>query len=258
MRCRKTVTEKKLAANRENAKRSTGPRTQRGKNTSKFNALITGIFAKFVVNDICDGEWSYEEFSLLLDRLLNEHAIEGALEHCFVTQMAEAMWKLRRATQCENALVRNYTTSNELRPDKDLQSASFQRSSCVIGNASEEIRTQGFLSQAAYPAVLQEVELARQDAVLLEKSIAPAEVQIDEQSLARLKGRKQRLDDAAKDWGYLNKARYQDRIVGNSIAPAVDMDKILQYRKAAQKDFDWALQRLLESQQRRKNTEIPS
>ena len=36
---RKTVTEKTLTANRLNAQRSTGPRTQRGKNYSKFNAV---------------------------------------------------------------------------------------------------------------------------------------------------------------------------------------------------------------------------
>ena len=58
MRCTKTVTEKTLAANRLNAKRSTGPRTERGKNTSKFNAVKAGLFAKQVVIPLCDGEGS--------------------------------------------------------------------------------------------------------------------------------------------------------------------------------------------------------
>ncbi len=53
---RKTVTEKTLTANRLNAERSTGPRTDRGKNTSKFNAVRTGLFAKHVIIPLCDGE----------------------------------------------------------------------------------------------------------------------------------------------------------------------------------------------------------
>jgi len=46
MGVKKTVTEKALAANRRNAKRSTGPRTERGKNISRFNAVTTGLFAE--------------------------------------------------------------------------------------------------------------------------------------------------------------------------------------------------------------------
>ena len=40
---KKTLTQKTLAANRLNAKRSTGPRTERGKNYSKFNAVKIGV-----------------------------------------------------------------------------------------------------------------------------------------------------------------------------------------------------------------------
>ena len=49
MRCNKTVTPRKIEANRKNAKRSTGPRTERGKSIAKFNAVTLGLFAKHVV-----------------------------------------------------------------------------------------------------------------------------------------------------------------------------------------------------------------
>jgi len=39
------ATEAQIAANRENAKRSTGPRTESGKQASRLNALKTGIHA---------------------------------------------------------------------------------------------------------------------------------------------------------------------------------------------------------------------
>ena len=72
MRRTTTVTEKKLAANRLNAKRSTGPRTERGKNTSRFNAATLGLFAKEVVIPICDGDGSADQFSELLADLEQE------------------------------------------------------------------------------------------------------------------------------------------------------------------------------------------
>ena len=61
-----SLSSKKLAANRRNAKRSTGPRTERGKKASRFNAVRTGLFAKHVVIPVCDGDRSGEQFDKLL------------------------------------------------------------------------------------------------------------------------------------------------------------------------------------------------
>ena len=55
MRCPKSVSPLKIEANRRNAKHSTGPRTERGKRNSKFNAVTLGLFAKHVTIPICDG-----------------------------------------------------------------------------------------------------------------------------------------------------------------------------------------------------------
>jgi hypothetical protein len=44
MICRKTVTRIKVEANRRNSKRSTGPRTERGKRNAKFNAVTLGLW----------------------------------------------------------------------------------------------------------------------------------------------------------------------------------------------------------------------
>jgi hypothetical protein len=49
--------------------------------------------------------------------------------------------------------------------------------------------------------------------------------------------------------------RIEDNYCGShSLPPEAEMNKNLRCRKAAQKDLDWALQRLLEFQQRRKKT----
>jgi hypothetical protein len=107
MLCSKTITARKIAANRRNAQRSTGPRRERGKLSSKFNATTSGLFAKHVVNPICDGAASENEFRKLLDDLTVEFQPVGTFEGWLVVQIAEGMWRLRRATRCENGSVRN-------------------------------------------------------------------------------------------------------------------------------------------------------
>jgi len=54
MRCSKTVTARKIEANRANAAHSTGPRTERGKRNAKFNAVTLGLFARHVVILFCN------------------------------------------------------------------------------------------------------------------------------------------------------------------------------------------------------------
>ena len=47
---RRPISERKLAANRANAQKSTGPRTPRGKTTSSWNALKHGLLSRRLVN----------------------------------------------------------------------------------------------------------------------------------------------------------------------------------------------------------------
>jgi len=69
MRCAKAVTPIKIDANRKNAKRSTGPQSERGKSIARFNAVTLGLFAKHVVIPICDGYKPERDFNSLLDGL---------------------------------------------------------------------------------------------------------------------------------------------------------------------------------------------
>jgi hypothetical protein len=92
----KAVTEKKIEANRNNSKRSTGPRTERGRRSSRFNAVTLGIFAKHVVIAGCDGDNSEKEFGSLLDDLHEEFQPVGTFEEWLVLKIAECIWRLRR------------------------------------------------------------------------------------------------------------------------------------------------------------------
>lgn len=89
----------KVAANRRNAQKSTGPRTLTGKRVSRQNALQHGLLAREVLlaseraTDLQD-----------LDRRLRE-ALRPAdeLEALLVDRVVSCAWRLRRALQAESA-----------------------------------------------------------------------------------------------------------------------------------------------------------
>ena len=87
------ATKKQTAANRRNAKRSTGPKTPGGKAASSMNALRHGLRARTVV---LPGE-SREEFDRIHGALEDQYRPQNPGERHLVDQAAIAQWKLVRA-----------------------------------------------------------------------------------------------------------------------------------------------------------------
>ena len=73
----------RLEANRANAKRSTGPRTEVGKSRSKLNAVKHGLSAKTVVI----GDEDPRDFEALRAALERDFQPETALESELVDQL---------------------------------------------------------------------------------------------------------------------------------------------------------------------------
>ena len=108
------ISARKLAANRCNAKQSTGPRTEEGKRRSRQNALKHGILSSVLVIKDGDGTEDAEEFDHLFAELQGDLAPVGALENMMVESIAVAYWRARRALQAENGLVqRRYASWKE-------------------------------------------------------------------------------------------------------------------------------------------------
>ena len=82
-------------------RRGTGPRTPKGKEKSKQNALKHGIFAKAVV---LKGE-SQAEFDALLNGLREDFQPVGTLEEGLVEMLAVTRWRQRRLLIAEGAEV---------------------------------------------------------------------------------------------------------------------------------------------------------
>jgi hypothetical protein len=69
---KRALTPAKLEANRKNALLSTGPRTQEGKERSKWNALEHGLLSHAVIIPTGVAEESPEEFRAVLGALAEQ------------------------------------------------------------------------------------------------------------------------------------------------------------------------------------------
>ena len=92
----------KTESNRENAKRSTGPKTERGKANSRLNALKHGILAAQTVIATIEGPDERKMFDETVEGLEADYHPVGTLEQLLVQQIASCFWRYRRLLQFEN------------------------------------------------------------------------------------------------------------------------------------------------------------
>ena len=111
----KLVSLKKLEANRQNAERSTGPRTPAGKQRSRLNALKHGILAKAVVIHGGPGKEKRGDFDQLLIQFWHHYAPQGPVEEMLVERMATLKWRLARVYRSERGeIVSNAIDADEV------------------------------------------------------------------------------------------------------------------------------------------------
>lgn len=94
------TSERQKAANRVNARHSTGPKTPKGKAAVRLNAFRHGLLARDVVLpqedvDAFEGLWNQIRADLLP---------VGPIEEFLADQITNAIWRLRRVARAETAL----------------------------------------------------------------------------------------------------------------------------------------------------------
>jgi hypothetical protein len=97
------ATEAQVAANRRNAKASTGPRTAEGKAKSRMNAIKMGLSTTDGVV-VLPAE-SAKEFNAFRDAQLKDLQPVGALEEQLATEVIECNWRLLRAAKIERGVL---------------------------------------------------------------------------------------------------------------------------------------------------------
>jgi hypothetical protein len=91
---------KQVEANRRNARRSTGPTTEKGKQRSRSNAVRHGLTAETVIGALEDAE-DYKAFEAAI---IADYDAQSAVERELVLRLASLLWRLRRATTMETGL----------------------------------------------------------------------------------------------------------------------------------------------------------
>ena len=102
------VSEKKLAANRRNAQKSTGPRTPSGKAIASMNAVKHGLCSS---KPLITGE-NEAEFAGFVERWLDEIRPTGARQELLAEQIILAAWQLRRVAGLRAGLLCRRMESN--------------------------------------------------------------------------------------------------------------------------------------------------
>ena len=146
------ATKAQVKANRQNAKKSTGPRTEDGKASTSQNALKHGLLARDAVlpgEDPADFDRHFQTFEDTIEP-------QNALEFALVRQIADAEWRLRRLARIETAFLaeacdRTLRAKQNHHPDR--VPTDYEGETLLIGEALRE-RSQDQVNFARYKSHL--------------------------------------------------------------------------------------------------------
>ena len=92
------ASDRQIAANRENAKKSTGPRTEDGKRKARLNGITHGLYcAASTLRQLEGGK----DFENLIENFRKDIRPHGALQEALVEQLASMHHRIRRYNQIE-------------------------------------------------------------------------------------------------------------------------------------------------------------
>jgi hypothetical protein len=132
------TSHRQIEANRRNALKSTGPRTEAGKQTSRCNAVRHGLTAETVISALEDAE-DYKAFEAAITA---DYDAQSTVERELVLRLASILWRLRRATTMETGLfeiqaehLRHYRQTRQMIPDsRDIIHAVFRPADSASGH----------------------------------------------------------------------------------------------------------------------------
>jgi len=124
---------RQIAANRRNARKSTGPITPEGKQRSRCNAIRHGLTAETVIGALEDAE-DYRAFEAAI---IADYDAQSAVERELVLRLASLLWRLRRATTIETGLFEIQADHlSEFRQARSVLAASREVVYAMFGSAS--------------------------------------------------------------------------------------------------------------------------
>ena len=142
------ATHAQIKANGNNAKKSTGPRTEDGKARVAKNALKHGLLAR---DAVLPGE-DPADFDSQLTALEADIHPANSLEFELVRQIADAQWRMRRLTRLETGFIAAAVDDTRRHAEKhrpDTLLPGYDGETMLLGSAMLD-RTQAFVHLARY------------------------------------------------------------------------------------------------------------
>ena len=163
-------TEKQINANRQNAKKSSGPRTPKGKTRTAQNALKHGLLAQ---DSVIPSEEA-ADFDNHLTAIEDSYLPRNRVEKEIVRQIADVMWRMQRLSRIESSAIaasieRTRDVQKRLYPDrmKEGHEGEVQLLGTSMLNASKFLnnlaRYDGHLSRRFFRSVELMMRIRRQD-----------------------------------------------------------------------------------------------
>src|SRR5215207_11490142 len=112
------ISQDRIAANRANALKSTGPKTPEGKAASKLNAVKHGILSREV---LVAGE-DHQELTALQEWFQEDLQPVGPMEVMLVGQVVATHWRLRRVLAAESGEIKREAELKEASTNSDRKS----------------------------------------------------------------------------------------------------------------------------------------
>jgi hypothetical protein len=160
---------KQIEANRRNAMKSTGPKTEAGKEHSRRNAVRHGLTAETVVNVLEDPE-DYKAFEIAV---ASDFDVQTAVERELVLRLASLLWRLRRATAIDTGFLQ-IPSDIDKAPDLEITEQANETTGVVQ------------IEQFAQPHEHEEDESAGKPDLALNSEISRRFLRLDPGSLERL------------------------------------------------------------------------
>jgi hypothetical protein len=127
---------RQIEANRRNALKSTGPKSEAGKEVSRCNAVRHALTAETVITALEDAE-DYKAFEAAITA---DYDAQSAVVRELVLRLASVLWRLRRATTMETGLFEIQATHlHERQEIQQLLPRSQEVSPAVFRRGSESV-----------------------------------------------------------------------------------------------------------------------
>lgn len=105
------ISEKQLIANQQNCQKSTGPKTDEGKQIASRNSIKHGLHSKDIIINSPHLKESRDEYEALVQSFYDELEPTTSAQITMVRKIANCFWRSRRAIIAETAIINRQLNS---------------------------------------------------------------------------------------------------------------------------------------------------